>query len=78
MHPEQQANEKWVGNTGTIVPAHLSNFSTVRLGDVAYDIDRKRIAPDQMRPLFIGTAELDRYNDVMMTKTFGPHWRQNR
>lgn len=77
-HPEQQANEKWVGNSKASMPEHLSGFETARLGDVAYDIDGKRLSPDQVRPLFIGSAELERYNDVMMSRTFGPHWRQNR
>lgn len=77
-HPGQQANEKWVGNTGSAMPTRLSGFATARLGGIAYDIEGKRIPSEQMLPLFIGNAELERYNDVMMTETFGPHWRQNR
>lgn len=76
-HPEQQENEKWVGNTGVTLPEHLSNMKTARLGAIAYDIEGKELPPDQVRPLFIGMAELDWYNDIMMTRTFGPDWRRN-
>lgn len=75
---ELRPGEQWVGNTGTSLPEHLNGFSTARLGAQAYDIDGNKIPPDQMRPLFIGASELDKYNDVMMTRTFGPNWRRNR
>ena len=67
-----QAGEVFVGNTETKngVPEHLRELTTVRLGDQALDIEGKNIDPEYMRPLFVGRAEADAYDRIMMRRTF--------
>ncbi len=72
-HPEQKKHEDFVGNTkcGGSIPAHLLNLSTARVGNVVYDVHGKKI-PDNCRgsyrPLFIGKAESNCYDKIMMSR----------
>jgi hypothetical protein len=67
-----RADEVFVGNTETKngVPGHLRGLTTARLGEQALDIEGKKIPPEYMRPLFVGRAEADAYNRIMMRRTF--------
>ncbi len=70
-------NEVFVGNTETQngVPEHLRGLTTARLGDQALDIEGNKIEPEYMRPLFIGRAEADAYDRIMMRRTFPGQFR---
>lgn len=70
-------DEVFVGNTQTRdgVPEHLRGLTTARLGDQALDIEGKKIAPEYMRPLFIGRTEADTYDRIMMRRTFPVQFR---
>lgn len=48
---------------------------TVRLGEIAYDIDGKRL-PNEYAPIFIHRSEEATYDAIMMERTFGPNWRR--
>lgn len=66
-HPDG-AHFKWLASKG---------LSTMRTGKVALDIDGKAICESRgCAPLFIHRAEADRYDAIMMERTFGPHWRR--
>jgi len=69
-HPEQTADEVFVGNTRSVsgIPSHLSGLKTARLGRVAYDLDGKKIANDYMLPLLIGKEEAAQYDRIMMAR----------
>lgn len=70
-------DEVFVGNTQTKdgVPEYLRSLTTVRLGDQALDIEGKKIEPEYMRPLFVGRAEADAYDRIMMRRTFPGQFR---
>lgn len=72
-----RADEVFVGNTQTKdgVPEHLRGLTTARLGDQALDIERKKIDPEYMRPMFVGRAEADAYDRIMMRRTFPGQFR---
>lgn len=78
-HPEQRPGEKYVGNRdvsgGVELPEHLADIRSARLGDQAYTLDGEPIKPDRMRPLFIGTGSLDKY-DRVMTGRLSRHRRE--
>ena len=65
--------EFFVGNTnvqkGAVIPEYLKSFTTVRLGNIAYDIHGVKIPTDYMLPLFIGKSELNKYNSVMIARS---------
>ena len=66
-HPEQTTAEHWVGNiSGSELPEHVRPLSSARLGKIAYDIDGKPLDPQYHRPLFIGDADYQRYDQIMM------------
>lgn len=61
--------ETFVGNCGSLdapatIPEYLCDLRTARLGDLALDIEGKKL-PSNYRPLFIGQAEIDQYNRIM-------------
>lgn len=70
-------DEVFVGNTETKngVPEYLRGMTTARLGDQALDIEGKKIEPEYMRPLFVGRAEADAYDRIMMRRTFPGQFR---
>ena len=70
-------DEVFVGNTETKngIPEHLRGLRTARLGKQALDIEGKKIEPEYMRPLFIGRAEADAYDRIMMHRTFPGQFR---
>jgi hypothetical protein len=72
-----RADEVFVGNTKTKngVHEHLSGLTTARLGEQALDIEGKKIEPEYMRPLFVGRAEADAYDRIMMRRTFQGQFR---
>jgi len=81
QHEACEANEIWVGNTPTHGLHYQSlksmGLKTLRLGKVAFDIDGKPLAESEgYSPVFINRSEADRYNEIMMEKTFGPNWRR--
>ncbi|MCD1264054.1 hypothetical protein B5M44_04220 [Shinella sumterensis] len=75
------ASETWVGNMlrdqglERIEDLKKSGVTSARLGDVALDIDGKQL-PRSYAPLIISRAQELIYDDYMMRKTFGPHWRR--
>lgn len=79
-HNECAANEIWVGNTdrgqGRLEFYKSKGLTSVRLGKVAYCIEGKPL-PSNYSPIIIQRAQADLHNDIMMTATFGPHWRRN-
>jgi len=81
LHNEAGADEIFVGNCqrdgDTLVKLQMAGLKAARLGEVAYDIDGKPL-PREYAPLLIKRSDADLYDDVMMTRTFGPHWRRNR
>lgn len=60
-------DEVFVGNTATGIGDHLASLKTVRLGDVALDVDGNRL-PSVHRPIFIGRSEADAYDRIMMAR----------
>jgi hypothetical protein len=69
IHPERAIDEFFLGNhdvqNGVELPEHLSGFSTVRLGEKAFDINGVPIARYEMRPMFVHKSEYDQYNRLM-------------
>lgn len=53
---------------------HAAGIASARFGEVALDINGNRLS-ETYAPIWISTADVDRYNAFMMEKTFGPHWR---
>lgn len=82
QHPEAAADELFVGNTDAnyqrIAELHALGVRSARLGRIAYCIDGHRLPSERYAPVLIKRLDADRYNDVMMTRTFGPYWRQAR
>lgn len=78
-HAECKANEIFVGNTDRGVERieffKAKGLNSVRLGETAYDIEGKAL-PAIYSPIFVSRSEADAHNNVMMTETFGPHWRR--
>lgn len=71
-------NEIWVGNTERNKDLRAlkdAGITSARLGDIALDIDGKRL-PHYYAPLIISKSQEMIYDDYMMRKTFGPHWRR--
>lgn len=73
------SNEIWVGNTERpgrkLDELRAAGVTSARLGDVALDVDGKKL-PSYFAPLIISKAQEMVYDDHMMRKTFGPHWRR--
>ena len=68
MHPEQGTDEIFVGN-GVAVPASCADLKSIRLGEVAYDVEGKRLPPGLLlRPIFVGRAELGEYDRIKMDR----------
>jgi hypothetical protein len=70
-HPEKSETEIFVGNTVSNgeIPEHLRSLKTTRLGKPAYDLDGNPIPESWgMRALFIGKAEADAYDRIMMAR----------
>jgi len=62
-------HHKWLASRG---------LNTLRTGKTAYAIDGKPLGGREgYVPLFIHRNEADRYNAIMMERTFGPNWRRN-
>jgi hypothetical protein len=57
------------------VDKHLRGLTTARLGEQALDIEGKKIAPEYMRPLFVGRTEADAYDRIMTRRTFPGQFR---
>lgn len=80
-HEPCAPDEIWVGNT-LASGKHFEwlkskGLSTLRLGSIAFDIYGKPIADvEGYSPVFIHRVEEQRYNEIMMEKTFGPNWRR--
>lgn len=71
-------NEIWVGNclrSRGIDEVKSRGVTSARMGDVALDIYGKTL-PSDYAPVFISRAQELVYDDYMMRKTFGPHWRR--
>lgn len=79
-HPEQTATEFYAGNIAAARFAEiLATCPSARLGSVAYGLDGEKLSTSEgLLPLIIGNIDRERYNELMMTRTFGPHWRQLR
>ena len=70
-HPEQAADEIFVGNHKVADwPNPLfRSLTTARLGAVAYAIDGAKLTEDEgMRPLFVGSHEGARYDAIQMAE----------
>ena len=80
-HNEAAADEIFVGNTqrnsGRLEWLKAVGVRTARLGKIANDIDGNKL-PEYYAPIFINRSDAERYNDVMMTATFGADWRRNQ
>ena len=78
-HPEQSQSEEFIGNThkgGAAVEfLHKHGITTARLGEQAYDIDGKKLPTEIYRPVIIGREHSKKYDDVMMSMTFGAGFR---
>lgn len=79
VESEKKANEIFVGNTkrnGNSID-HLiqKGMRTVRFGVVALCVDGK-ILDKMYAPIFINKSEEGLYDDIMMKKTFGDHYRR--
>lgn len=71
-------NEVFVGNTNRESGSlkYLSGrMKTARLGNLAFCLEGKPL-PLEFAPLFIGRAEEQLYDSIMMNRTFGPNWRR--
>jgi hypothetical protein len=69
-HPEQAKDEVFVGNTSSTrgIPLHLRELTTIRMGEVAYDIHGLELSPDYMRPLFVHDSEAEQYEAVQLQR----------
>lgn len=80
-HPEQQPNEKYLGNTHHIkVEPHLKHIPSLRYGIIAYCFEGKQLTDTEqlyLWPLFIARDELYLYDEALMKKTF-PHQKYYR
>lgn len=65
-HTGARPDEVFIGNTTGDI-SHLASLTTVRLGDVALDIDGLRLPPIY-RPVFINRSESDAYDRIMMAR----------
>lgn len=70
VHPEQNANEVFVGNVNAgPLASHLAGIKTARVGSAAYDIYGKKIpATEKLAPLFVGDADAGTYDRIMMAR----------
>lgn len=77
-HKEAGPDELFVGNTlrdgDCLSRLRAGGMLTARLGEVALDIEGKPLSREHA-PVLIGRSEAALYNDIMMTRTFGPDWR---
>ena len=80
-HEPPRKGERWVGNTNRaaerMAELKAAGITSARLGKQAFDIDGKPISPLQYKPVFISNLQAAKYNDYMMTKSFGPNWRRS-
>jgi hypothetical protein len=60
-------DEVFVGNTDTTLGEHLASLKTIRLGEVALDVNGNRLPP-RYRPIFVGRSEADAYDRIMMAR----------
>ena len=70
-HPEQTPNEVYLGNTTRArgIPPHLADFTSVRLGLIAYGNAGEKLPPsDACLPMFVGRNEAERYDHVMSAR----------
>lgn len=78
-HEPCGADELYLGNTlrdkNNLEFLKQKGMRTIRLGDVAYDLDGKVLSASYA-PLFIKRSEEQLYDAIMMEKTFGPNWRR--
>lgn len=77
-HEKCGPQEVFLGNTQRVGGSmtYLSGrFRTVRLGEIALDIEGRKL-PETYAPIFIHRAEEQAYSDYMAERTFGPNWRR--
>lgn len=72
-----RANEVFVGNTPAEggIPIHLRVLKTIRLGEIALDIEGKKLDQDYMLPLFLHESELMEHDRIMMRRAFPNQFR---
>lgn len=68
-HPEQQPNEKYLGNTHHLTPPpHLKHIPSLRYGKVAYDWNDKPLSDVEQtfnHPMFIAKNEYYLYDEAI-------------
>lgn len=69
-----QPDEVFLGNTETGIPDHLGSIPSIRLGDVALDIEGKRLPP-KYRPMFIKHGPDHEQHERIMMARFSA-WRR--
>ena len=70
-------NEIFVGNIAVNhrgLHERLGSLKTARVGEVALDLNGKKIPTNYIRPLFINRSESAAYNNIMMTHSHGKGW----
>lgn len=60
-------DEVFIGNTDTGVPDFIKHLPTVRLGDVALDIDGKKLSPEY-KAMFMSRADAVSYDRIMVER----------
>jgi hypothetical protein len=70
--PQLKQGEIFIGNhnvTGGLeLPKYLSGLKTLRLGDLAYDLNGKPLPRNQYRPLFVHVSEMLDYDRIMVER----------
>lgn len=59
--------EVFIGNTDTGVPDFIQHLPTVRLGEVALDIDGKKLPPEY-KAMFMSRADAASYDRIMVAR----------
>ena len=59
--------EVFIGNTYAGMPDHIKHLPTARLGDVALDVEGKKLPPEY-RPIFMSRADADAYGRIMVAR----------
>lgn len=59
--------ETFIGNTDTGVPDFIRHLPTVRLGEVALDIDGKKLPPEY-KAIFMSRADAVAYDRIMVAR----------
>lgn len=59
--------EAFIGNTDEGIPDYIKHLPTARLGEVALDIEGKKLPPEY-KPIFMSRADAASYDRIMIAR----------